>query len=111
MKDSTEEKIAHEKVYVIIGWLITLVQIVISGVTLFMVNKADLLPTKIMAILAVVLVVLIVVCRLLMKRKVKRVRFIIGVILAALMSVCLIFADGKVAELTNTLQDMTDVQE
>ena len=41
MKDSTEEKIAHEKVYVIIGWLITLVQIVISGVTLFMVNKAD----------------------------------------------------------------------
>lgn len=111
MKDSTEEKIAHEKVYVIIGWLITLVQIVISGVTLFMVNKADLLPTKIMAILAVVLVVLIVVCRLLMKRKVKRVRFIIGVILAALMSVCLIFADGKVAELTNTLQDITDVQE
>lgn len=107
-KDGTPAK---EKVLFIIGKLATVLQIVISVVTLILLRQAELIPDRFLILFGVVLAVLIIVFWLLMKRKIKLIRFWIGFILALLVSVGMGFADLKIYELTHTLQNITDTTE
>lgn len=100
-----------EKILFIIGKLITIVQIVMSAVTAVLLKQAGLLPDKLMIPVVIVLIVLIVVFALLMKRKIKVIRFWVGFVLAVLVSAGLGLVDGKLYQLTHTLQTITDTRE
>ncbi len=108
---SKETDSMREKVLFIIGRLITLIQIVISVITIVLLKKAGLLPDKYVILAGVVLAALIVVFALLMKRKIRIVRFIAGLVLSVLVSAGLVYADLKLYELTSTLQTITDTTE
>lgn len=101
----------EEKVLFIIGKLATLIQIVKSVITIILLKRAELLPDKFVILIAAALAVLIIVFALLMKRKIRMVRFITGFILAVLVSAGLVYADLKLYELTHTLQTITDTKE
>lgn len=100
-----------EKLLFIIGKLITIVQIVMSAVTAVLLKQAGLLPDKLMIPVVIVLIVLIVVFALLMKRKIKMIRFWVGFVLAVLVSAGLGLVDDKLYQLTHTLQNITDTRE
>lgn len=100
-----------EKVLLFIGKLITVLQTVMSVLTVILLKRANLLPDRFLVLIAVVLAVLIVVFALFMKRKIKIVRFVLGAILALLVSAGLGYADLKLYELTHTLQTITDTRE
>lgn len=105
---------ARETLLVTIGWIVTIIQIAASVLTVSLIYQANLLPVKYVAVAAVILFVLILLCRLLMKKKKKRiakVRFFIGLIIAALLSVALGAASYNLHKLTNTLQNITDAKE
>lgn len=102
---------AKEKALFIIGKLATVLQIVMSVVTIILLRQAELIPGRFLILFGVVLAVLIVVFLLLMKRKIKLIRFWIGFILALLISAGMGFADLKIYELTHTLQNITDTTE
>ncbi|MCC8028893.1 MAG: LCP family protein [Lachnospiraceae bacterium] len=98
-------------VWNVIGWIITVIQIVVSAAAVFFLNRSDLVPVKMMAAGIAVLAVLIVVCRLLMKRKIRPVRFVVGAVIALAVSAVLLAASYYVLTLTVTLQDITDTTE
>lgn len=100
-----------EKILFLIGKLITVLQTVMSALTVILLKRANLLPDKFLVLIAVVLAALIVVFALFMKRKIKIVRFVVGVVLALLVSAGLGYADLKLYELTHTLQTITDTRE
>ena len=100
-----------EKVLFVIGKLITVIQAVMSVLTVVLLKQAELLPDKMVILAAVVLAALTVVFALLMKRKIRIVRFVIGLVLAVLVSAGLGFTDLKLYELTHTLQQITDTTE
>lgn len=105
---------ARETLLCMIGWIVTIVQILMSVLTVLLIRKANLLPANYVAVVAVILLVLILLCRLLMKKKKKRivkVRFFIGLIIAALLSVALGAASYDLHKLTSTLQNITDARE
>lgn len=100
-----------EKVLFVIGKLITVIQIIMSVLTVVLLKQAELLPDKMVILAAVVLAALTVAFALLMKRKIRIVRFVIGLVLAVLVSAGLGFTDLKLYELTHTLQQITDTTE
>ena len=110
-KRETTKSDTKTKVCLCIGWIVTLVQIVMSVWVIWLLKKNNMLPGKLLIIAAVVLAVIIVLCRFLMKKEIHMVRFIIGVIIAALMCAALAFAGGKIGKLTDTLENITDAKE
>ena len=102
---------AKEKVLFIIGKLVSVLQIAASVVTVIFIRKAAFVPDKLLLLAAAVLAALAVVCLFLMKRKIRPVRFFIGLILAVLISAGLVYADLRIYELTHTLQTITDTRE
>ena len=100
-----------EKVLFLTGKLITIIQIVVSAMTVFLLKRAGLLPDRPVILITVVLILLIVVFALLMKRKIRAGRFWAGFFLAVLVSAGMGFADLKLYQLTHTLQTITDTRE
>lgn len=96
------------KVLRIIGWIATIAQIAFSAAAAVLLLQADLLPGKWLALVFIVLAALILVCRLLMKRKIRKVRFFIGLIVSVFVSVVLAMACSALHSLTSTLQTITD---
>ena len=112
MKQTEENRADRkDKILFIIGKLVTIIQIAVSAVTVFLLLQADLLPGKLVILVAVVLVALVVAFALLMKRKIRLVRFLIGLILALLVSAGMVYADLRLYELTHTLKNITDSTE
>ncbi|MCD7922364.1 MAG: LCP family protein [Clostridiales bacterium] len=93
------------------GWIITVIQIVISAAAVYILHQSALVPEKMLIAGMAVLAVLIVVCRLLMKKKIRPVRFLIGAVIALAVSALLLAAGYYVGTLTTTLQDITDTTE
>ncbi len=110
-KRETESAYMKTKVCLCIGWIVTAVQIVMSVWMVWLLKKNNMLPNKLLIIAVVVLAALIVLCRFLMKKEIRLVRFIIGVVIAALMCAALAYAGGKVGKLTDTLENITDAKE
>lgn len=104
------EKNQH-KIRTLIGWIVSIVQIVLSALVYILLVRADLLPTKLMAVAAVVLIVLILLFRLLMARKGKTIRFVIGLVLSLLICVVLVVGSLYLSQLTDTLEVITETAE
>ena len=98
-------------VCICIGWIATVIQIIIYVWMVWLLKKNNMLPNKLLIIVAIVLAALIVLCRFLMKKEIRLVRFIIGVVIAALMCAALVYTGGKVGKLTDTLENITDAKE
>lgn len=95
----------------VIGWVFTIVQIAVSAATVYFLNRSGMVPKKIMIAGVVVLAVLVLVCRLLMKRRIRPARFVVGAVIALAVSAVLVAACYYVHTLTSTLQDITDTTE
>lgn len=93
------------------GWIITAVQIILSIAFAVIVHQSGLLPTKMELAADVGLVVLILVCRLLMRRKGKKGQCIAGYIIVVMLGIIYLYAGLKIHQLTDTLQNITDVKE
>ena len=70
----------------------------------------NVLPELYLAVIAVLLAVLLIVCRLLMGRAEKKPRFFVGFILAIIISLVLCVVNMLVFRVNDTLQGMTDVE-
>lgn len=94
-----------------VGWIASIIQIAASVFSVVLLCRADLLPIPFLTVGIAVLAVLIVVCRLLMKRRIKKGRFFAGLLVSLLISVVLCVAGYDLYKLTNTLQNITDARE
>lgn len=92
------------------GWVITVVQIVAAAIAVYFLRRSGMVPQKIMAAGITILVILILVCRLMMKRKIKMIRYFIGGAVALLTSAALLAAGFYANTLTSTLQGITDTE-
>ncbi len=93
-----------------LGIVITIIQIVFSIIFIVLLSQANLLTTKLFGIVCLVLVVLIVICRLLMGKGRKKVRFVIGFVLAILISVVSLIGGYYLHTLSATLHSITDAE-
>lgn len=105
------KKKAKETLLYTIGWIVTIAQIVASVLCVVLLYRSDLLPLPFQGVVVLVLAVLILVCRLLMKRKIKKGRFFVGLVISLLISAVLCVADYDLYKLTHTLQNITDAKE
>lgn len=110
-KGEKRKKNKKHMILFVIGWIITIVQIAAAAAAVYFLRKSNMVPGKMMIAGIVVLVILIFVCRLLMKRKIRIIRFIAGAVIALAVSAALVAASFYVGTLTNTLQDITDTKE
>ncbi len=106
-----QDSAGKQAIFYIVGWLISIVQIVASAAAIFFLKRSNFVPQKIMIAGIVVLIILILLCRLLMKRKIRTVRFIIGAVIALLISAVLVVASFYVNTFTNTVQNITNSTE
>jgi LCP family protein required for cell wall assembly len=106
-----DKKETKETLLNLVGWILSVIQLVTSVLAIVLLCKADFLPTPLLVAAVVVLAVLFVLCRYLMKRKTKKGKFIIGIILSVIVSVIMCAASFYLYQLTNTLQNITDATE
>lgn len=111
MLSRKEKKKKRNGILYLIGWMITILQIAAAAAAVYFLEKSNMVPKKIMIAGIAVLIILILLCRLLMKRKIRIVRFIIGAAIALVVSAALVAVSFYVNTLTGTLQDITDTTE
>ena len=85
-----------------------MLQIDISAASVCFLYRSGMVPAGLMAVCMFVLAAIILICRLLFKRKVKPIRWAMGVLLALLTCVLLALASYYVSTLTSTLKTITD---
>lgn len=93
-----------------VGQIISIVQLILSALAVFLIYWMNVLPELFLAVIAVLLAVLFIVCRLLMGKAKKKPRFFAGFILAVLISLVLCVVNMLVLRVNDTLQGMTDVE-
>ena len=104
-------KKAKETLLCTVGWVASIIQIVAAVFCVALLCRADLLPIPFLTAGIAILAVLIVVCRLLMKRRIKKGRFFVGLLVSLLISVVLCSVGYDLHKLTNTLQNITDAKD
>lgn len=93
-----------------IGRIASIAQLVLSALAVFLIYWMDILPELFLAVIAVLLIVLFIICRLLMGKAKKKPRFFVGFILAVGISVALCAGNMSLLRINDTLQGMTAVE-
>lgn len=106
MSSQKEKKEKRMALYVI-GWIITVLQAIITGTAIYFLVRSSMVPKKMMIAAVAALVILIVICRLLMKKKIRLLCYSIGAIVALAVSAALVVVSVYVNTLTTTLQNVT----
>lgn len=99
------------KIMDMIGTNVTIIQILLSAVALGLLYLVDLLPMKYFLIVAAIVVLLILICRLLMKKRIKVIRWVFGMVISVALCVFMVFASVTLASVANTLQTISGVSE
>lgn len=105
------EKSIKKNIVFIIGWIITIVQTVMSGWMILLLKNNNMIPNNLLIIAGIVLFCFVLLCRFLMKKEIRLISFVIGAVIAVLMCGLLAFANGKIGKLTDTLENITDAKE
>ena len=92
------------------GWIVSLVQAVLSVLVIVLIWRLGMLPTLVLAGVVVVLAVLWVVCRLLMGKAHRKPRFYVGFVLAILISAALCVSGLFLNRIGDTLRGMTGAE-
>lgn len=93
-----------------VGQIVSIAQLLISALTVFLIYWMNVLPELFTAVIAVLLVVLFIICRLLMGKAKKKLRFFVGFILAVVISFVLCVGNMFLFRVNDTLQGMTAVE-
>ena len=95
----------------IIGWNLSILQAILSVIAFALLLYTDLLPHKYLIAVGAILVLLLVVPRLLMKWKIKNVRWWFGSVITVALCGVLIFTSSSLYTLANTLYKISGVSE
>ncbi|MFV0556000.1 MAG: LCP family protein [Lactovum sp.] len=90
--------------------IITILLLVLECFFLFVLEKSQIIPTKYIALVAVVIFLFIFLLFFFMHRKERKGRFIVGTLFSFLLSVILIYGIIGVHKVTGTLKAITDVK-
>lgn len=93
-----------------LGWIVSIIQLILSALCVFVIYKIDVIPEEYLIIIAVLLAILVVIFRLMMGKGKKKVRFYIGLFFAVIISVVLFFGNMVLFQVNDTLQDITEVE-
>ena len=92
------------------GCMVSIAQIILSALCVFVIYRIDVIPEQYLIVIAVVLAILVVLFRLLMGRGKKAVRYYIGLVLAVIVSLLLLFGNMILFQVNDTLQNITEVE-
>lgn len=104
------EQTTPQKIAFVIGWIVTILQILLSGMAVLLLQRAQLLPGLQLGLILIILIALIIDCRILMRRTVKRRRYAIGMVIAAAICAVLLVLSTIVNSLTDTLLSISDTK-
>ncbi len=92
------------------GLVMSLIQLALSALFIFLIYRANVLPDMFVIVLAVALIVFLVFCRLLMGKAKKKARFYVGLILSIVISFVLCVGNIFLFRISNILQGITAVE-
>ena len=110
MAKNREKEISEKRLYVA-GWMLTVVQMILTVVFAVILHRTALFPVKMEAVADIGLVIVLLIERVLMRRKGTTVQCVVGYMAAVILCTGYIYAGGKLNQLTDTLQTITDVKE
>lgn len=93
-----------------IGWIISILQLALSVLLFVVVLRMNVLPLKFTAIIGVLLLALVVICRLLMGKAKKNLRYFVGMVVAIALSILLLVGDICIIQVNHTLKNITEVE-
>lgn len=92
------------------GKIMTIIQLAFSVLFMYLIYRFNVLPVIFLAVIAAVLIILLVLCRVLMGKAKKKLRFWIGFILALILSASLCVGNIFLYHVNSTLQGITEVE-
>lgn len=92
------------------GWILSLIQLALSALVIFLLYKLNVLPDLYLIGLGVGLVIFFLICRALMGRARKKIRFFVGFIIAVFLSVILVFCNVMLMQVNGALNKITEVE-
>lgn len=110
MAKNREKEISEKRLYVA-GWMLTVVQMILTVVFAVILHRTALFPVKMEDVADIGLVIVLLIERVLMRRKGTTVQCVVGYMAAVILCTGYIYAGGKLNQLTDTLQTITDVKE
>lgn len=92
------------------GRIISIIQLALSVLFVYLIYRFNVLPIIFLGVIAAVLIIFIFVCRLLMGKAKKKIRFYVGFIIALILSFVLCVGNIFLYHVNSTLQGITEVE-
>lgn len=92
------------------GWIISIIQLLLTILLAVLIYKLNVLPETYTIIISILFFVLFALCRFMMWKGRNKGRFMAGAVIAILLSVVMCFADVMLFNINSTLQNITEVE-
>ena len=107
MEKRKKSKSGHEQIKLILGWILTIVQLAASVIFVVTVAFLGVLPAVLLGILVAAAAALLIITRLLMSRPAKKKRYYAGAVISILLCVVLIAANFYLSKINSVLEKVT----